>query len=133
MLAKLTADPNTLGIGTRVYPEYARQSDKVYPLAVFKVENESRQLASDGPTGLVTCDYVIAAIAPTYKAASQLADLIETALNGKTWADTTNGVNIQGCFLADDGRREDMATNNDTEAANLYVTELTFNVFSNAL
>lgn len=134
MFDRLTADPTVSGIiGTRLYPAYNRESNKVYPLAVYKIENETDQMASTGPTGLVSVDVIIACIAPTYRQASKLSDAVKTALNGTSWTDSTNDLNVQGCFMADDGRRDDVITEPSTETILYYVSELTFNLFCNAV
>jgi hypothetical protein len=114
---------------TRVYPAYVREADKVYPLACYKIENVTPQMASDGPTGLVSADYVIAAIDTTYNGSVTLANAIQTALDGATWTDNTNGVVVQGCFLKDDGREEETVTQQDTEVILYFVTTLTFLVW----
>ena len=116
-------------VGTRIYPEYDRQADKTYPLAVYKVENVTTYMANDGPTGFETGDYVIAAIGETYADADAVASAIQSALDGArgTWS----GVTIQGVFLKDDGVSDDVVTEPQTEEILFYTKELTFSVSYN--
>ena len=124
---------NTSGVtaivGTRIYPEYDRQADKVYPLAVYKVENVTTYMSNQGPTGFETADYVIAVIGETYADADAVASAIQTALDGSrgTWS----GVTIQGVFLKDDGVSDDVVTEPQTEEILFYTKELTFSVSYN--
>lgn len=116
-------------VASRLYPEYVRQSDTTYPLAVFKVENETSQLASDGPTGLYSADFVIAAVSPSYKTSAQVADAIQTSLDGAAFTDVGNNLRVQGCFAKEDGRTETVETQQDNEAMDLYIVEQTFLVW----
>lgn len=128
IMTRLTSDVTVAAlIVDRIYPEYELEADKTYPAAVYKVENVTTQMASDGPTGLRSCDYVVAAISPSYDDASDLADAIQTALDGAVWSD--GSINVQGSFLKDDGREEDVVTIPDSEQLTLYVVTLTFLVW----
>jgi hypothetical protein len=114
-------------IGNRIYPEYDLSADKVYPLAVYKIENVTPQLASDGPTGLESADYIIAAISPTYGQAQQVARAIYNALEG--YSVTTDDIQIQGCFLKDDGFTDNVMTEQESERILFYITEASFQVW----
>ena len=123
---KLTNDAGVSAIlGTRVYPSYDRQIDRVYPLAVYKL-NVSPIPAFDGPSGVEQGTATIAAVATTDPGAKALADAIQAALDQQpgTWA----GVVVQGMFLQPDGVRDDVVTEPSTEAILYYVKELTFDV-----
>lgn len=114
-------------VAARIFPQYVRESDNVYPLIVYKVENVDPQLSHDGPTGLESADLIIAAIGATQKDARILADAIQLALNGNrgTW-DT---LYCQGCFLKDDGISDDVVTEPTTEESLYYTKELSFTVW----
>jgi hypothetical protein len=131
---RLTTDSTVSGIiGNRVYPEYARESDKTYPLAVYKIEKVTTLTASDGPTGFATCTYTIAAIDQTYKGSSQLADKLQANLDGATWTDSDNNINIQGVFLEPDGRTDEVITQQDSESILYFICQLEFQVAFNPL
>ena len=116
-------------VGTRIYPEYDRQINKTYPLAVYKVENVTTYMANQGPTGFETADYVIAAIGETYADADAVASAIQTALDGQrgTWGNIV----VQGVFLKQDGIADDVVTIPNTEEILLYTKELSFSVSYN--
>ena len=120
-------DAVTRIIANRLYPENVRIADKVYPLCVYHVENDSSLMANDGPTGLKSANIIIAALDVTYRGAGMVADVIEDALDGArgVWS----GVTIQGCFLEDDGARDDVVTDSSTQEILYYSKELTFLVW----
>ena len=113
-------------IGTRFYPGYDKINDKVYPLAVYKIENVTPILANDGPTGLETADVVIACIGSTPADSDAVATVIQAAMDGArgTWA----GITVQGMFLKDDGISEDVITEPQTEEIIYFIKELSFTV-----
>jgi len=114
-------------IGTRLYPEYDKQADKVYPLAVYKVENVTPLSTNTGSAGLESADVIIAAIAPKYADAATLARAIVNALDCQkgTWT----GIVVQGCFLKDDGIADNVVTEPTTEEILYHVKEITFTVW----
>jgi hypothetical protein len=126
LFSELTADTGVSGlIVDRVYPEWTREADKVYPLAVYTVET-SPHLTNDGPSGLIYSTITIAAIGQTYADADAVGSAILDALNGNrgTWGT----VNVQGCFLHENGIDDKVITDPDSEAILFYSQELTFDV-----
>jgi hypothetical protein len=123
IVSVLTTDSDVTNlIGNRVYPEYNLSADKVYPLAVYKVENVSPQIASDGPTGLESCDFIVAAISPTYGQAQTLARTIYNALEG--YQIRTDSIQVQGMFLKDDGFSDNVQTEQESERILYYICEV---------
>jgi len=115
-------------IGTRLYPSYDREADHQYPLAVYKIQNTTAQMSTDGPTGLESADCVIAAIGKSYADADTAAQAIKAALNGArgTW----NGVIVQGTFAKDgEAGNDDVVTEATSEEITLYTKTLTFEVW----
>ena len=126
---RIVADGTVSDImGTRIYPDYGRQADKVFPMAVYKVDGIEKPVTSDGATGFASAEFHVACVAPTAIAAAALADAIEAAIDSKAWTDDTTGLRVQGSFLKPDGREDDVVTNPQTEAILYYVVELTFDV-----
>lgn len=113
-------------IATRLYPDYDKQANKVYPLAVYKIENVTPLIANDGPTGSESADFIIAAIGELYADANAVVVAMQTALQGArgVWS----GLTIQGIFLKEDGISDDVITEPQTEEILYYVKELTFEV-----
>jgi hypothetical protein len=114
-------------IGQAIYPEYDREADHGYPLAVYKMESVTAQMSASGPTGLESADYVIAAIGKSYADADAVGRAIKTALDGSrgTWS----GVAVQGVFLKDDGIAEDFTNDASSDEIAFYTQTLTFQVW----
>jgi hypothetical protein len=128
LTAKLTNDTAVNRyIGSRVYPEYDLSADHTYPLAVYKIESVSPQIASDGPTGLESCDFVVAVISDTYAQADQISRAVYGSLEG--YATVYGDTIIQGAFLKDGGITDDVITDQSTEAILKYVKEINFQVW----
>jgi hypothetical protein len=128
VVAKLLADGDIAAlIVDRLFPEYDRQNNKDYPLAVYKVQNQTNLTANDGPTGLRNCDIVIAAIAETHEAATEIADALEAVLDSQkgVWS----GITVQGSFLKEDGISDDVITEPQTEEILYFVRECSFNIW----
>lgn len=115
-------------IAQRLYPDYDKQADLTYPLCVYKFDKAGSQMASDGPTGLKQTNVTVACIANTKAQADTLADAVEDCLDGASWT-AQDGTRIQGSFLVDDGRDDDIVTETSTEAILYYVTSLEFLVW----
>jgi hypothetical protein len=126
VVAKLNADADLAAlIGTRNYPNYDRRINKTYPLAVYRFDLSPVE-AFDGPSGLMEATLEIAGVAKTYNAAKAVGDAIYSALEGQrgTWS----GVEVQGIFLQDNGRREDNVVEPTTEEVLYFVQTLTFDI-----
>jgi len=127
----LATDPVTNLIEQRLYPQYNYQTMKVYPLAVYRVENVSPLICNDAPTGFETADYVVDCLGEKFADADAVADAIQTALDGArgTWS----GMDIQGIFMKEDGRHSDTLSEPQTEQILYFIQTLTFNVaYSNS-
>ena len=113
-------------IATNLYPDYDKQANKVYPLAVYKIENVTSLTVNSGVNGSQSADFIVAAIGATYSDASAVAIAMQTALDGVSgvWS----GVTVQGIFLKEDGISDDVITEPQTEEILYYVKELTFEV-----
>lgn len=116
-------------IGTCIYPSYDRQSDRDYPLVVYKLD-VSPITDFDGPTGVMSGVLNIAAIADTYAQAVALGKALYAALESQQgdWG----GVTVQGCFMQDDGERDENVTDPTTEEILKYVKNFTFDLTFNA-
>ena len=126
IVEKLTTDPDVeQAIGGRIYPEYVKEADRVYPLVVMELQIGIAE-GFDGPSGLEYAVAQIAAVAKSYSQAVAVAGLIKTALDGKsgTWAD----VEVQGAFLQPDGLKDDVVTDPKTEEILYYVRVLSFDL-----
>src|ERR1035437_7973006 len=106
-------------VSDRIYPEYIREADKVYPLIVYKKENVVAEQSYDGPTSLQSADVIIACISSNHDEAEYLAEVVLSALDGDTSAWGTTW--IQGCFLKEDGINERIFTQETNEDLTLYV------------
>ena len=115
-------------IDDRIYAAYDRLENKVYPLAVYKVEEVSTLNCNDGPTGNISGDFQIACIGESYSDADALATALLTALDGAsgTWA----GLQVQGVFLKENGISDDILTEPQTEEILYFIKELNFTVMA---
>lgn len=121
----LSNDPGVRPIvAARIYPNYNRQDDRIYPLLVYKIENESNYLTNDNAVSGASADIIIAAVTARYSDTAALARLILAAMDGAhgTWA----GVKVQGIFSKDDAGTDDVVTEPTTEKILYYVKELSF-------
>ena len=108
----------------RIYPNYVRQDDKLYPQLVYDCDNYQPDTALDGATGIADIDVRVLAIGKTYDAANTLGKQISDALDATrgTWGSTV----ISGCFI--DEVSEDHFVDTDLETILFYQKELTFKV-----
>ena len=108
-----------------VYPEYVRENDNQYPLAVYQIKVTPCPTFS-GDAGLRYATLTVAAIDTSYAGSATAAHAIETAINGQhgTWA----GIVIQGVFLQDDGISDDVVTEPVSEMILAYVKTMTFDI-----
>jgi hypothetical protein len=123
---RLTTDSGVTNlIGTRVYPSYDRQSDRIYPLVTYKFDI-TPQAAFDGTAGIEYAVGKFAAVATTYAGATQVADALYNSLEARsgTWA----GVVVQGCYLQENGISDDVVTDPTTEEILYYVKVLQFDI-----
>ncbi len=113
-------------VGDRLYPEYERQRNKVYPLLVYKVDNDGSLITNSGANGYASCIFEIAAVASAYATVDVLAAALVTALDGArgTW----EGIKVQGVFLQDDGIDDDIVSDPATEEILFYVKNLRYDV-----
>ena len=113
-------------VSNRIYPDWARQQDKVYPLIVYMIEGVQAERAFDGAIGLESANVVIACVGTTYASAAAISDAVQAALDCQrgTWT----GVVVQGCFLQDDGISDDVITVPQSEQITAYVRKLTFDI-----
>lgn len=115
-------------IGKRLYPQYDRSTDHIYPLGCYHVQI-TPITAFDGAPGIEYAVITIAGIGSTQASATAVANALKAALQNQTgtWA----GVVVQGCFLQDNGIRDDVVTEPTTEEIICYVRELTFDLVYN--
>jgi hypothetical protein len=116
-------------IENRVYPSYDRQTDRTDPLAVYSLDI-TPITDFDGPTGVMTAVLEIAAIAETYAEAVALGKAIYAALEFQSgdWG----GVTVQGCFMQDEGERDDKVTDPTSEEILFFVKSFRFDLTFNA-
>jgi hypothetical protein len=112
-------------IGRRVYPSYDKQANRTYPLAVYDL-HITPVSAFDGPTTMTSAVLEIAAIAKTYGQAVTVGNAIYAALEYQ--AGTWGTVNVQGCFLQDDGIKDDKITDPTTEDILYYAKVFRFDL-----
>jgi hypothetical protein len=108
----------------RIFPNYVRMGDKMYPQLVFDCENYQPDYTLDGSDGLPEIDVKILAIGQTYDEADELGRAVAIALDGTrgTWGTT----NVKGCFLT--GVSEDHFVDTDLETILFYQKELQFHL-----
>lgn len=113
-------------VAARVYPDWARMQDKIYPLIVYEISGVQVLRGMDGPIGLESAVVTIAAVGKTYDEAVKVSDAVQDALDCQlgTWA----GVVVQGCFLQDDGITDEVFTATNTEQITAYIRKLTFDI-----
>jgi hypothetical protein len=124
-----TVSPVTTLVSTRVYPQYQRLADKVFPALVYKIDQTTTFNTYDGAAAnqLVSSQIVIAAIGQTYSSAEATANAVQAALDGTSG--TWNGVTIQGVFLQEDGITDDVVTEAETEEIIYHIREMNFQVW----
>ena len=128
IVSRLAAVPAVTGIiADRVYPDYVRQADKVYPLAVYSIKINP-VATFDGNPGIRYATLSLAAVDTTYEGASALAAAIETAIEGQSG--TWDTIFVQGVFLQDNGISDDVVTEPTTEEILAYVKSMTFDIAS---
>lgn len=119
------------GDDARIYPQYDRQSDRVFPLIVYQIRI-TPEPAYDGPSGIKYGTVTLAAIDVTNLAAETLALAIVASMDQPGGATqpgfTAAGVTVQGSFLQDDGIVDDVVTQPETEQILYYVKRMTFDV-----
>jgi hypothetical protein len=115
---------NTVDGTVRIYPNYVRMEDDLYPQIVYDCQNYEPDISLDGAAGTATLDVKILCVGQTYDDADALAKPIATALDGTrgTWGEST----IQGCFLTEVA--EDHFVDTDMQTILYYTKELQFKV-----
>jgi hypothetical protein len=128
IFSRLSTDTNISAlVGNRIYPQYVREVDKVYPELIYKVEQDTADLCYDGPTGLQTCTLNVYVIGNPRQIVEPVANAVLTSLNGSLgqWGTHTY---VQGCFIKDDGISDDIDTEQVDETIIAYIKELAFEV-----
>lgn len=125
IVRRLTDDNAIVGaIDNRIYPNYVKQGDKLYPQLVYELGEDEPEEAFDGATGVANAELTIQAIGKSYADAAALRQLVVANLDGSdgTW----DGVKVQGVFA--EGVQEFHVVQAETEAILYYVSQKTFKI-----
>ena len=123
--ALLLGTPALMGlVSSRVYPQWSRLVDAVYPAAIYKIEGVSSTQTYGGVDSLTSCTLSIACVGLD---AVAVGEIVQTALDGA--AGTYAGTVIQGIFLNEDGVSDEVQNDSTSDAILYYVRQLEFLVW----
>ena len=126
--ALLSSASVTALVGQRVWPQWAKQADVVYPYCIYNIDGVTPiGTYSSGTNSLRSCTLSVACIAKTYGQAVGVSEAVLSTLDN---ADGVfGGVSVQGIFLNDDGISDDVLTESESETLVVQIRTLSFLVW----
>jgi hypothetical protein len=133
LFAKLSSDQSILDLtgnedgSARIFPNYVREQDQVYPLMMYDAKDLDIDSCFDGDGGISTVSVTVRCIATNYDEAETLATALIKSLNNSSG--TWGGLVVQGCFLDESGVTEEVIyeSNATDTVLLLFKKEVTFN------